>query len=160
MPRIKIYCGNAVELPPGYDARGDRFKCMKKGFGSCMATGKEGSKRNERQAVGVVNPNRPKIYCGNDAMLPDGYARYGTLAECLRKGYGACLYSTPKPYVPIPDPWCEEFFQEFKNEEFTRPLWLQITGTLTNDEWSSVQEYLKLVELTTKPGFYKIRKRR
>jgi hypothetical protein len=60
MPRLKLYCGNAMAVPPGYDERGNRFQCMKKGFGSCMATG---SKVGQRQVQGIINPNRPKIYC-------------------------------------------------------------------------------------------------
>ena len=156
MPRAKIYCGTAGQLPPGYDIRGNRFQCMKKGYGSCLAAGKDGTKSHEHQAM---NANAPKIYCGTDVMLPNGYTRFGNLSECLRKGYGACLYTPRRPYTPIPDAWCESFYQEFKNDEFTRGLWLHITATLTDDEWSSVQEYLKLVEMPSKPGIYKIRKR-
>lgn len=37
-------------------------------------------------------PPRPKIYCGMQPVLPDGYDRHGLNYECLRKGYGACLY--------------------------------------------------------------------
>lgn len=159
MPRLKTYCGNNIVIPPGYDVRGDRFQCMKKGFGSCMATGQQGSKVGERQAPGVVNPQRPKLYCGNDMMLPAGYARFGNNAECLRKGFGACLYTPPKAYVPIPDPFCEGFYQNFKDEEFTRERWLDTTFTLEDDEWASVQEHIKIVEIPGRPGIYKIRRR-
>jgi hypothetical protein len=160
MPRVKLYCGNAMAVPPGYDERGNRFQCMKKGFGSCMASGQQGSKVGQRQVQGIINPNRPKIYCGTDLILPDGYTRFGNNPECLRKGFGSCLYSPPKPYIPIPDPWCEQFYQDFKDDEFTRDLWLQITATLNDEEWASVQEYLKLVEMNNSPGVFKIRKRR
>jgi hypothetical protein len=34
-----------------------------------------------------------KVYCGTQPGLPDGYSRFGNLFECLRKGYGVCLYS-------------------------------------------------------------------
>lgn len=34
-----------------------------------------------------------KFYCGLQQQLPDGYDRYGNRYQCLRKGYGACLYS-------------------------------------------------------------------
>ena len=38
-------------------------------------------------------PPREKIYCGLKPILPDGYARFGLAFECLKKGYGACLYT-------------------------------------------------------------------
>lgn len=34
-----------------------------------------------------------KIYCGLKPILPEGYARFGLAFECLKKGYGACLYA-------------------------------------------------------------------
>ena len=37
-------------------------------------------------------PPRPRIYCGLKPDLPEGYHRFGLLFECLKKGYGACLY--------------------------------------------------------------------
>ena len=30
----KIFCGNGTSIPPGYDARGTRYGCLKKGFGA------------------------------------------------------------------------------------------------------------------------------
>jgi hypothetical protein len=36
---------------------------------------------------------REKIYCGNNQALPEEYDRFGLPFECLRKGYGACLYA-------------------------------------------------------------------
>jgi hypothetical protein len=39
--------------------------------------------------------HRPKLYCGNGNVVPDGYDRAGSRFECLRKGYGSALvYST------------------------------------------------------------------
>lgn len=38
-------------------------------------------------------PRREKIYCGTKPDLPPGYSRFGIPFECLRKGYGACLYA-------------------------------------------------------------------
>lgn len=35
---------------------------------------------------------QPRIYCGMRNPLPQGYDRYGLRYQCLRKGYGACLY--------------------------------------------------------------------
>jgi hypothetical protein len=31
------------------------------------------------------------IYCGNELELPYGYDAFGTVYQCLRKGYGAAL---------------------------------------------------------------------
>jgi hypothetical protein len=39
----------------------------------------------------VNQPQRPKLYCGNQNVAPPGYARLGTRYECLRKGFGAGL---------------------------------------------------------------------
>ena len=36
---------------------------------------------------------RQKVYCGTKQALPDGYARFANRYECLKKGYGACLYA-------------------------------------------------------------------
>jgi len=37
-------------------------------------------------------PARPRFYCGLKQILPEGYARFGLPYECMKKGYGACLY--------------------------------------------------------------------
>jgi hypothetical protein len=37
--------------------------------------------------------NRQVIYCGLKNPIPQGYDRLGTTYECLKKGYGACLYN-------------------------------------------------------------------
>lgn len=36
---------------------------------------------------------RQRTYCGNQPQVPVGYDRVGTPYQCLRKGYGVCLYS-------------------------------------------------------------------
>ena len=36
---------------------------------------------------------RQKVYCGTKQVLPEGYARFANRYECLKKGYGACLYA-------------------------------------------------------------------
>jgi hypothetical protein len=30
----KIFCGNGTAIPPGYDALGTRYECLRKGFGA------------------------------------------------------------------------------------------------------------------------------
>lgn len=37
-----------------------------------------------------------RVYCGTKQQAPDGYDRIGTPFQCLRKGYGVCLYSGKK----------------------------------------------------------------
>lgn len=37
--------------------------------------------------------HRQKVYCGTKQILPEGYARFARRFQCLRKGYGACLYA-------------------------------------------------------------------
>ena len=34
-----------------------------------------------------------KVYCGNQPQAPQGYDRIGRPFQCLRKGYGVCLYN-------------------------------------------------------------------
>jgi hypothetical protein len=36
-------------------------------------------------------PNPVRTYCGNDAQLPQGFDRNGTLLECFKKGVGTGL---------------------------------------------------------------------
>jgi len=38
-------------------------------------------------------PRREKFYCGLKPDLPPGYDRFGVPFECLKKGFGACLYA-------------------------------------------------------------------
>lgn len=90
MPASKKFCGKAAKLPEGYTGRASRFDCLKKGFGACLASGAAGSRRAEARRS--PSKKRERVYCGNDMMLPDGYDRYGDGYECLKKGFGACLY--------------------------------------------------------------------
>lgn len=56
---------------------------------------------------------RQKVYCGTKQALPEGYARFANRYQCLKKGYGACLYAgrrgrgrgvvaPPPPPPPLP----------------------------------------------------------
>jgi hypothetical protein len=38
-------------------------------------------------------PEKQKVYCGMKQDLPEGYARFANRFQCLKKGYGACLYA-------------------------------------------------------------------
>lgn len=37
-----------------------------------------------------------KKYCGLKEPLPQGYTRYGNRYECMKTGYGICLYGNKK----------------------------------------------------------------
>jgi hypothetical protein len=83
-----IYCGSNLNVPEGF-VHGNRLQCMKKGYGSCKNLGKQGSLSFQNN---VRDPTLPKIYCGMQ-NLPNGYDRFGHKTECLRKGFGLCLYT-------------------------------------------------------------------
>lgn len=40
------------------------------------------------------------IYCGKSRKIPDEYKRHGTKYECLKRGFGAGMYSQIKN-IPI-----------------------------------------------------------
>lgn len=40
------------------------------------------------------DPLRPKLYCGNGALVPEGYAGRATPYQCLRKGFKSGLCKT------------------------------------------------------------------
>lgn len=39
---------------------------------------------------------RQKVYCGTKAVLPEGYDRFAIPYQCLKKGYGSCLYANKR----------------------------------------------------------------
>lgn len=39
---------------------------------------------------------RQKVYCGMKPVLPEGYDRFAIPYQCLKKGYGACLYANKR----------------------------------------------------------------
>lgn len=92
------YCGvDPTILPFGYDSQGTRQSCLRKGVGiGIMMSGQERTDAQMRLKNKPHDPTEPKIYCGggisNDPnLLPEGYARFGTRPECLRKGVGVGL---------------------------------------------------------------------
>lgn len=48
----------------------------------------------DSQCGAVLDPNRPKLYCGNSTVLPDGYSGRATPYQCLRKGFKSGLCKT------------------------------------------------------------------
>uniref|UniRef100_A0A6C0KTY2 Uncharacterized protein n=1 Tax=viral metagenome TaxID=1070528 RepID=A0A6C0KTY2_9ZZZZ len=90
--RPEIYCGDAAALPTSYDVMGTRYRCLQKGVGTGMML------PNYRRDEFLARPRPPpgeRIYCGNAAALPAGYARFGLKSQCLKKGVGIGLAMTP-----------------------------------------------------------------
>lgn len=88
-PKIK-YCGTSLQVPEHYQTRGHPYECLRKGYGICFYSNKEGTKVS-RNATSISA--KEKIYCGTQQPLPPTYDRKGHPYECLRKGYGVCLYN-------------------------------------------------------------------
>ena len=84
----QMYCGSSLILPDAYDLFGTRNKCLRKGVGIGM--GASDSKRNEF-LYKPYTPPAQKLYCGDKTVLPPGYAGFGDLSVCLKKGVGAGL---------------------------------------------------------------------
>jgi hypothetical protein len=82
--RTTIYCGNNARdrgLLDGSKVIGTRYQCLKKGIGQ----GKIEpilTFNDEYEAIDTI-----KIFCGNGDILPQNKDRFGTQAECLRKGF-------------------------------------------------------------------------
>ena len=84
----EVYCGDSLLLPDEYDVYGSRFQCLKKGVGIGMGM----SDAKVMEALARPPPEigpRENVYCGNAAVLPDGYNRFGSRHRCLQKGVGA-----------------------------------------------------------------------
>jgi hypothetical protein len=87
----EIYCGTSNILPAGFNRLGNSLECLQKGFGACRYTGKLGSKHAQSLPL---DPTRPRKFCGL-GPLPPGFPTRGNRFECLKKGYGTCLYKDP-----------------------------------------------------------------
>ena len=85
--RPEIYCGEDANLPADYDRMGTRGICLRKGIGIGM-----GMPTASRDAFLAKPPKQvaEKLYCG-DGELPEGYAGYDTMPNCLRRGVGVGL---------------------------------------------------------------------
>lgn len=88
------YCGTKDAIPEGYERIGTNHECLKKGFGICKYSGKFHTKSSS--PAKDKKKKKEKIYCGNDLLLPDGYDRFATRYECLKRGFGVCMYG-PAP---------------------------------------------------------------
>ena len=83
--KTDIYCGDDLLLPDYYDDFGTRHKCLKKGMGIGMGM--------SDASIAKIIAKPPKeqterTYCGNSTTLPQGYNRFASLHECLKKGVG------------------------------------------------------------------------
>lgn len=87
-----IYCGTSMILPEWYETRGRPYDCLRKGYGICYYMNKEGT-GIRANLPSISSTTRKRIYCGTEKELPSDYARKGSAYECLRKGYGVCLYN-------------------------------------------------------------------
>lgn len=58
-------------------------------------------------------PEKQKVYCGMKQQLPDGYDRFAIPYQCLKKGYGACLYANRREECRAH--YEEQFFHRVEN---------------------------------------------
>ena len=172
---VKKYCGNNDVLPEGYDEFGDLFSCTKKGFGICKYNGKLGTRYNGLPP----DPDRPKIYCGNKQELPPGYERFGLRNECLKRGFGRCMFTQPpaQQQQQAPPPAYQQpqqqprqqprqprqtqqqfirvFRERFGEQNFTRNEIQRLFGRLTEAQkrWFNTNFVISQSDIH---GFYKI----
>ena len=82
----KLYCGNNrndEKLMNGTHIIGTRFECFQNGVGKGRSMPCDPAYRREYDPI-----DKTKTYCGKGLVLPEGYDRYGSNQECLRKGFG------------------------------------------------------------------------
>lgn len=161
---IKKYCGNDANLPEGYNEFGNLFECTRKGFGICKYTGKLGTKYNGQPP----DPDRPKIYCGNKDEIPPGYTRKGTRNECLKRGFGRCLYTEPEVQQQLramqaprqqqqtQRQFALEFLQRYQEQSLTKTQIQRIFNKLTEQQKTWFNNNL-VVSQDTIHGFFKIK---
>lgn len=81
-----IYCGNNLNHPKlldGTSRQGTKAECLQIGFG------KGYNMPLDKDYGGAYAPiDNRRVYCGNAAALPAGYAYNGNAAMCLQKGVG------------------------------------------------------------------------
>src|SRR5271156_6128630 len=97
MVKKKLYCGDDKILAQGYTDHGTRYQCLRKGFYVGTMLEKEARSKGKTKFVKRTPNKKPKIFCGNKT-LPNGYTRYGTRFECLRRGVGAGISVESKKY--------------------------------------------------------------
>lgn len=61
-------------------------------------------------------PEKQKVYCGMKQVLPEGYDRFAIPYQCLKKGYGACLYAGRRGAGGLR--YEEQFFNKLSNRLF------------------------------------------
>ena len=83
---MDISCSNnklAKDVLSGLKRIGTRYECLRKGFGQGYYNGKSDTDYTEVYEPITID----KFYCGTKLKLPKKYNRFGTLPDCLRKGW-------------------------------------------------------------------------
>ena len=83
---MDISCSNnklAKDVLSGLKRIGTRYECLRKGFGEGYYNGKSDTDYTEVYEPITID----KFYCGTKLKLPKKYNRFGTLPDCLRKGW-------------------------------------------------------------------------
>lgn len=70
-------------------------------------------------------PEKQKVYCGKQPILPDGYDRFAIPYQCLKKGFGACLYAGKRGTCGG-----ERYEQQFFNRLSNRLLFMLVVVLL------------------------------
>ena len=66
-----------------------------------MADEKKGKENKEQKIMRDPPIIKPKSYCGDGNVLPDGYDKFGTPYECLKKGVGIGFVIDKKKIVEL-----------------------------------------------------------
>lgn len=122
-PRSRRYCGNKDILPDGYTRFGTRHECLRTGYGVCSKSGRQGQRCPLVRRPDNRRPAR-RLYCGTNDILPEGYTAFGSLHDCLKKGFGVCLYSKKKL------DFLNTFYQTHAHTPKTMRQWLRIILSL------------------------------
>jgi hypothetical protein len=153
----KYYCGNSLELPPGYDEFGSLYKCLQIGYGICKYHGHEGEFDNGQP----YNPPPIKTYCGTKKELPEGYHSFATRYRCLQKGFGLCQHSKNKSKMnsqwTSKPKFLSSFFKKYASHFKTISQWNLIIDhlNLTQKTWIYQSTFFKETDI---PGIYYIKK--
>ena len=107
---MTIYCGNNQldpELVNGNRELGTRNTCLRKGIGVGLNL-----PYDEKYQGEYIPIDNRRIYCGNEEILPNGYDRFGNIAQCLQKG--VALGKRQKALRGPPNVMMQVFKKKFK----------------------------------------------
>ena len=107
---MSIYCGNNrldSDIVNGTSELGTRYSCLRKGIGTGLYL------PLDPKYIGPYEPiDDRKIYCGDREILPNGYDRFGNIAQCLQKG--VALGKRQKALRGPPNVMMQVFKKKFK----------------------------------------------